>query len=335
VLTAMKGQDLNGNGQPDEYPFNPWLDNSVRGGFAQHSFVGSWGITTGFYQDGGKVKFGPAQPEFKEFLATMAKWYAEGLIDPDAVSMDLKAFDAKMTGGQVGAGIQRVGGGIGKYMTLMKESNPDFRLVGAPYPTLSPGTKPMLGQRDNTYPGSASAAITSTNKNPVETVRMLDFAYGPEGHLLFNFGVEGLTYTMVDGYPTYTDLIMKNPDGLPLAQAMASHFRSNFAGPFVQDKRYVEQYFQIQEQKDAYAIWQEPTNERLMPPVTPTQEESREFANVMTEVNTRFDEVFAQVLTGAQPIATWDTFTQELQQLGIEKAVTIQQAALDRFNARA
>ncbi|MFW5436827.1 hypothetical protein [Paenibacillus apiarius] len=40
-----------------------------------------------------------------------------------------------------------------------------------------------------------------------------------EGHILFNFGVEGESYKMEKGYPKYTDEIMKNPDGLPVAQA--------------------------------------------------------------------------------------------------------------------
>jgi putative aldouronate transport system substrate-binding protein len=335
MLKTMKGQDLNGNGQADEWPFSPWLDSGIRIGFdISHAFVGAWGITTSFYQDGGTVKYGPLQPEYKEFLKTMADWYKQGYIDPDSVSFDQKAFDAKMTGQQLGSGIMRVGGGIGRFMGLMKDKDPKFKLAGTPYPTLKAGEKPQLGQRDNVFPGPG-AAISSANQHVPETVKLLDFAYSDEGHMLFNFGKEGLTYTLENGYPKYTDLILKNPDKLPLAQAMAAHFRSSSSGPFVQDKRYVEQYFQLQEQKDAYKIWQEPTNEKLLPPITPTQDESRRFAKVMTEVNTRYDEVFSKVLTGAQPLDAWDGFVQELKQLGIDEAVQIQQAALDRFNKRA
>ena len=335
LLTALKGKDLNGNSQNDEWPFTSWKDNSPRGGFNNHAFIGAWGVTMGFYQDNGAVKFGPEQPEFKEFLKTMVGWYKEGLIDPDTISFDLKALDAKVTGGQIGTAVMNVGGGIGKYMGLMKEKDPNFKIVGVHYPVLKAGDKPQLGQRDNTYPGSTSAAITTANKHVEETVKLLDYAYSEAGGLLFNFGVEGLTYTMQNGNPIYTDLIMKNPDKLPLAQSMSSHFRSNFSGPFVQDKRYIEQYFQLPEQKDAYKIWQEPTDEKQMPPVTPNQDESRQFAKIMTEVNTRYDEVFAQVLTGAQPIETWDTFVGELKQIGIDDAVKVQQAALDRYKKRA
>lgn len=333
ALLAFKEKDPNGNGQKDEWPFSPWY-GSLRGGFdGEHAFVGAWGVTTGFYNDGGTVKYGPIQPEFKEFVKLMADWYKEGLIDPDSVSFDQKAYDAKMTGEQLGSGIMLVGGGIGKFMGLMRDKNPDYSLVGAPYPTLNKGDKPTLGQRDNIFPG-ASAAISSSCQNVAEAMRLLDYGYSEAGHMLYNFGVEGLAYTMVDGYPTYTDLLMKNPDKLPLAQSLSAHIRGNSSGPFVQDKRYVEQYFQLPQQQNAYKIWQEPTNEKLMPPVTPTQDESRRFASIMSDVNTRYEEVFAQVLTGAQPLEYWDSFVGELKGLGIEDAIAVQQAALDRFNKR-
>jgi len=335
MLKELKGKDFNGNGDADEWPFSPWLDTRLRGGFdITHAFIGAWGITTGYYQEDGVVKYGPLQPEYKEFLQTMVGWFNEGLIDPDAAAQDQAAYDAKMTGGQLGSGIMRLGSGIGKFAGLMKDKDPDFKLVATPYPTLNAGDKPLLGQRDNIYPGGGSAAITTANQHQVETTKLLDFAYSPEGHMLFNFGVEGLTYELEGDYPRYTELIMANPDGLPVVQAMAQHFRSNFSGPFIQDKRYLEQYLALPEQQEAYKIWQQPSNEKLMPPVTPTQEESRKFAQIMTEVGTRYDEVFARILTGAQPVETWDTFVGELQQLGIEEALQIQQAALDRYNKR-
>src|SRR5699024_8003177 len=159
--------------------------------------------------------------------------------------------------------------GIGKYMGLMKDKDPNFKIVGVHYPVLKAGDKPQLGQRDNIYPGSHSAAITTANKHVEETVKLLDYAYSEEGSLLFSLGVEGLTYTMVDGIPVCTDVLRNTPETLPLVQSMSSHFRSNFAGPFVQDKRYIVQYFQLQELEDAYKLLQEQTNETQTPLVTP------------------------------------------------------------------
>jgi putative aldouronate transport system substrate-binding protein len=334
VLKAFKEKDPNGNGKADELPFSPW-QTTARGGFDRHAFIGAWGITTGYYQEKGVVKYGPLQPEYKEFLKTLAGWSKEGLIDPDFVSTDAKTFDAKITSNQLGSAVMNVGSGIGKYMGLVAGKDANFKLLGAPYPTLKADVKPLLGQQENPYPGQGSAAITASNKHAVETVKMLDFAYSPEGHMLFNFGIEGTTYKLDNGYPRYTGEIMKNPQGLPVVQAMGKYFRSNFNGPFLQDKRYVEQYFDLAIQQEALKTWTQPSNEKLMPPVTPSQDESKKFASIMNDVNTAYDEAFNKIVTGALPLEAWDKFVDQVKQIGIDQALKIQQAALDRYLKRA
>lgn len=57
------------------------------------------------------------------------------------------------------------------------------------------------------------SAISRENKYPAITAKLLDYAYGKEGNLLFNYGVEGDTYTLVDGEPQFTDKVMKPGDG--------------------------------------------------------------------------------------------------------------------------
>jgi putative aldouronate transport system substrate-binding protein len=226
------------------------------------------------------------------------------------------------------------GGGIGKYMPLMATKDPNFKLAPAPYPTLKKGDKQLFGQRDNEYPGQGSVAITTACKRVTETVKWLDYGYSDAGHMLFNFGIEGTSYKMVNGYPTYTDAVMKDPK-LPPVSAMSLYIRAHYNGPFVQDKRYIEQYSVLPEQKEAISIWSQPSNEMRMPPVTPTQDESKKFATIMQDVMTRYEEVFHKVVTGALPLDAWDQFVKDAKGMGFDDAVKIQQAALDRYNKRA
>ena len=114
VLKAIKTKDPNGNGQADEIP--PPLDMDMTA--INHAFVGAWGVTTGFYQVDGKVQYGPIQPEFKSYLETMSKWYAEGLIDQDYAATDGTLKDAKVTNNQVGA-FSGYMGSLGRYSELM------------------------------------------------------------------------------------------------------------------------------------------------------------------------------------------------------------------------
>ena len=73
LFSALKGQDLNGNGNADEYPFTSWMLGEGHSGFAYpHAFVGAYGVTMGFYNEGGVVKNGLVEPAFKDFLALVA-----------------------------------------------------------------------------------------------------------------------------------------------------------------------------------------------------------------------------------------------------------------------
>ena len=53
--------------------------------------------------------------------------------------------------------------------------------------------------------------------------KFADYAYSEEGQTLLSFGIEGESYTMVDGVPTYTDLITKHPREIHLRNAGAIH----------------------------------------------------------------------------------------------------------------
>jgi putative aldouronate transport system substrate-binding protein len=75
-------------------------------------------------------------------------------------------------------------------------------------------------------------------------------------------------------------------------------------------------------------------NDKLLPPITVTQDESKRYASLMADVNTRFDEVFTRVWSGKSSLEEWDGFVKALPGMGINDALKIQQAALDRYNKR-
>ncbi|NQX46878.1 extracellular solute-binding protein [Paenibacillus tritici] len=305
-------------------------------GPAAPTFLEAYGITNTIFLKDGKVAFGPIEPEFKEFLTTFHRWYQEGLIDPDFATNDQKTYDAKILGGQAGAFFTFIGGGIGRYLPALQEKEPKANLTAAQYPVLNKGDEPMFTGRSWEWSG-AGATITKSNKHPEETVKALDYFFSEEGHMLKNFGVEGVTYTMKDGYPTYTDEILKNPEGLSVVQAMAKHFIANY--PFVgeDDDRYNEQYYQFQQQKDAVALFSKYSDNTLkvgIPPVSLTTEESSEYSKIMSDITTYRDEMFIKFVIGAEPLENFSKFTAQIDKFNVKRAIEIQQAAIDRYNAR-
>ncbi|CAM4137840.1 extracellular solute-binding protein [Paenibacillus alkaliterrae] len=330
VLTAFRDGDPNGNGKKDEIPYLLNYRN-VRSG-ATNELIGAWGIAAQFYQVNGKVMYGEIQPEYKQFLETMQRWYKEKLIDPDFAATDGKLQDAKVTGDQLGSLYTYNGGGLGKYTDLMKDK-PGFKLIGVSHPSLVKGEISALGQVDKPYTG-LGAAITKTSKNPEQIVKWLDWGYSEEGNMAFNFGIEGESYEMVDNYPKYTDKITKNPDGLPMAQSLSQYARSTSNGPFIQDIRYLEQYLQKDTQKEALKKWSQAKNEIVLPPITLTAEESKRMASIMGDANTYAEEMMLKFIMGAESLDKFDDFVATMKSFGIDEAVKIQQTAMDRYFAR-
>jgi putative aldouronate transport system substrate-binding protein len=329
ALKAFK--EKKGAKAPISFVGKPRVFNELGNG----AFIGAFGVTRDFYLENGTIKFGPAEPGYKEFLALFRQWYADGLLDKDIATVDSKVLDANIASGATGATWGNAGGGIGKWQPLLKEKNAKASIIGTPYPVLKKGTTPKFGQRDYAYSTGGMVAISANSKNAELAVKMLDYGYSEEGSLFFNFGTEGVSYKMENGYPKYTDLLMNNPDKLAPAQAMSLHIRGNTSGPFVQDKRYSEQYLNMPEQQAAVALWQKTDMVKFqLPLVTPTPEESAEFAKVMTDVNTLVDEITLKIILGAEPLEAFDKYVEKLKSVKLDRAIEIKKAALDRYMKR-
>ena len=283
----------------------------------------------------GSIVYSPIEDGYRDYLATLAQWYREGLIDPDILTNNFNAASTKMTRGTSGAVVAPIGSGIGVWTASARQQNPSFALAGAPIPVLNRGDRPHLSFAVHPYPGIASAAITAQARDIERAARFLDYSYSEEGMLLNNFGIEGESFNWVDGYPLYTDFIMQNPNGWPIAQALAAYARSQAEGPFVQDARFREQYFDLPEQKQAFEAWSFPEMlKHIVPPITPTPAESAEMARIMSEVNIYQREMESKFIIGTEPMTNWTTYVTTIRRMNIDRAIEIMNLALERYNVR-
>lgn len=299
------------------------------------SLSGAYGVARGFYVEDDIVKFGSIEPGYKEYLKTLNKWVSEKLVDPDFATQDLSTFRAKVTDNKVGAFFGYAGGGMGYFYDLVKENNPEFTLVGAPHPTLKKGEKSHFGQKEWAV-SYGKAVITTANKYPEKTAELLDYGYGEEGHILFNFGIEGKSFNWTsDGYPKYTEWVTNNPEGKSMALAMSTYMRSHYDGPFVQAREYFEQFMKYPDQVAAVKTWSESSFfDRRVPKITATAEESAQLANIMNEVYTYVDEMFLKFVFGTESIDKFDDYVAQVKKMKIDEALKIQQNALERYNNR-
>lgn len=297
----------------------------------QH-FAGAYGVSSGLYTDEGIVHYGAVKKEYALFLAKMHEWYQKGYIDRNLAIMDTSHMDKNMLESKSGVSFGAGGRNMGYCLERMKDINPDYDLCAAPFPVLNKGDYPEFGNRQLCYSPISSAAISGECKNPVLAARFLDFSYSEEGRILNNFGIEGESYEMVDGEPVYTDIITNNPEGLHMSEVMPFYLRASGEGPFIQDSRYIMQYYKTDRQKEALKVWGANNHfNHRMPQVTLTAEEAEEYNRIMYEISAYHDEMFVKFVVGTESLEKFDEYVSQIESMQLSKALEIQQRAYMRF----
>lgn len=299
--------------------------------------AGAFDTFPGYYLRDGKVQYGYMDDNFKTYLETVARWYKEGLIDQDVFGNDTKTVNSRILNDESGAFFGYIGSAIGTIMNSAKETNPDLLLEGVKLPVSKKGDTPRFMKRSWEVKAGGQAAITTACEDIEAAMAYLDFWYSEEGKIMKNFGVEGVSYEMKDGQPYYTDEILNNPDGLSISAALGKYTRASQASVGLIDRRYYEQYYQIQAQVDAMNLWNEntaPALEVLLPAVAPTESEAEELATINAALSTYVKEECTKFIMGLRDLNEFDSFRDSLKGMNVERALEIQQAAYDRYQAR-
>ena len=295
-----------------------------------HSLSAGWGVSDGFYQEEGVVKYGPIEEGWKNYITMLNRWYSKGLIDPDFMSStSIWPDNAMVTTGKTGAFISMYTL-IAMYEGANETPNAEYIPVAAP--KVNPEDKVKLNAGG--LPVGGYITISADSPNAEMCLRWLDYLFTEEGSLFANYGVEGDTFEFVNGVPTYTDKITHN-DAYSFSQAMAIYSIPP-ARVCLQDWK---RELAAVPEKDiiSYEIWPEATYENTVPDVSAmgiTTEENTEYAKIMADVKSIVDEKTSQFITGAVTLDEYDGYLAQLEQQNIARAIEIVQTVYDRFKAR-
>lgn len=324
VLKAFKEGDPNGNGIADEIPYVAVnLQHIIR------TFGPAFNTDWEFYVDNGKVKFAPYEPEYKELLQWLNKLYSEGLLDQNyLVDTDFKFLTEKVTTDRAGAWA----GWSGSYMrsfTDLMEGHSTFNLVGTE-PPVGPNGEQRFGF--HAWPlGTVGIAISAKSKHIEEAVKWLDFQYSEEGIMLNNFGEEGVSYEMVDGYPTFTDAVFNNPDGLNSTQSLLSYTIGGGSWATVADERYLEQYDMEAAIEAKQKVGKYINFDKAFPPITLTTEQNDKISSLLADIRTYRDEFANGFVMGNRSFDEYDRFVQQLKQMKVEEIIAVYQEAYNNY----
>ncbi|OJX96924.1 MAG: sugar ABC transporter substrate-binding protein [Micrococcales bacterium 73-15] len=326
ALEAFRDNDMNGNGKDDEIPFSfisDWWCADV--GDVMAALGGMPDNLDHRIVRDGKVVYTAAQPEYREAVAQLADWYAEGLIDPEALTQDDKTYLAK------GKTEEPT---LGAYVWWETEEvvGPDRAADYVLVPALDGVAGPLVGHANGGDYAPGAFAITRANEYPEVTMRWVDRLYEPVMSAQVSWGPIGVTLEEnADGVLEQ----MEMPEGVS-----AGEYRQKVApgGPHVVLK---EDFVTVvlpeprasQRLADLEEYYLPAAEPEWYPNVSFSAEESSEIAQIETELKTFVNTQRAEWIAKGGVEEGWDAYESQLKAMGLDRLVELYQTALDRFNA--
>ena len=305
----------------------------------------AWNVNKYLYVDNGKVKFGPFEKQYKEYIKQMAEWMKEGLIDPDYVTNSTTNVEGYMTNGSSIATFGWVGSGIGKLLPAMAEKDPNYNIVACPYPVLKEGDTPwsqeLQPEANSPYIAISNQCGIENEDRYKEAIKWCDYLYGEEGMILKCFGVEGVTYNIEKGedgkdHYIYTDKIRDHEQiGAHSVEAALYHFMRPANAPGLnQHADYLNGYYVYDQQKEAILVWNQNIDEarkHVLPPLSYTGEEASKIANIEAAARDNLDAAISNIILGKASFDTYDDAVKTAKKGGYSELIKIVQAAYDRY----
>lgn len=352
VLTAFKEQDANGNGDPnDEIPLdynayggnNAWFNSA----YSLTNLIGSLGIqltnwgTDAYFAEDGQVKCYAVDERYKLFMKYMADLYANGLINPNALTNDYSAFQSLSRGNEAGEPV--VGCVFGWEET--DKFGPALYSQYKPVPALAydidcePGTYDTRWRDDYTGLNMSAdrACISASCSDPEAALRFIDRFYDQTHSVEALFG--GVTDGCIEktGDNSYKVLDPLDPDTDPGTWKWTSTFADN--GPM-----YIRRASEIEMAQDmTYALEEREVYNDVIAKATKsdtypqmfmkyTDEDQNIMALTQANINNIIDNQWSLWMTGELDIdSTWDAYVEDVNNAGLPQILEIRQKAFDEY----
>jgi len=295
--------------------------------------LSAYNITASFFakHDSGEVVYGPATDEYRQYLELVSDWYGKGLIDPDYLSrihyyVDLGTFMSREV---------IMYPGLYTFVTAFEGAG--LNPVALPYPHLSKGDVRYTSagsKTDRTSLGEPAIHISTQCEDPITLAKFCDYTYSPEGMILYNYGIEGTSYELVDGEPVFTDLVTNNPDGLTFNKAVELYATITLYPMHYWWER--ELVVVTDSALTAQNTWH--ADRDLSNPYEMygdlTLEEMEEVGSIVNDIQSYVQEFTNKVIVGEESLDNWDAYLANLEQMYLDACIEAYQAAYDRYLAR-
>jgi putative aldouronate transport system substrate-binding protein len=301
---------------PDSYPMMVNKLNNIVYGYA-----GPFGTGDGYYynDEKGAMAYGPMEDGFRDMVAYFAELYAAGVIPIDFLTIDSSQLNQLMT---TNGSFFYYGyvDNIDSFNQAGQATNPQFRLE-AMIPPVGPA-----GQYNGTRLYiTEGLTITTTTRKLDEALEFLDWLYTEEAKEAVSWGLEGVSYEVVDGKKKYVDAITD-------LTALTRDFGIKSAGNF----QWIDQNAWMSLLSETSGRAQEIALNYMKPrKPTPalTPEEIDAISLKRDAIGKYYQENVSKFIVGQRPMSEWDDYVQDLIKLGVNDVLAVWQGAYERQQA--
>ena len=279
----------------------------------------------------------------REMYKTISKFYQEGLIDREILTMEKESFYQRLSTNNAfitynyvyntnlfdqksnASGAVNNSGGQAKWTWSgnMLTAFPD---------------KGVIYKKDPLYSNWGPAFTTNINSEEGKFDAILDFfdwCASEEGQMLLTYGIEGETYDMVDGKPVLRDEWYhetKNTSGKKLTKEYGT-----LSPQFLKEKNMfdevrgnvIEPLWEAYSSKPNYYYFKQF-------PMKYTEEEEQKFTDLEIALNNKRDEYMTKFFSGqADPAkdSDWNQYISDMNQMGLQDFINLQTTVYERTKA--
>ena len=210
---GVRDNDVNGNGDPsDEIPLV--LEMGESGERCLHILLNAFGIKASSdaqfcVLDDGTYTMVYEHPRYKDFLTAVQELYADGIIDPEFATRKQADMYIVMAADKCASCFTWAQMSQTNTEGLWEQGVTDalFQCVA---PVQGPFGDRYLQERQAVTPLNCITAGAVARGNVENILKFYNWQFSEEGIMLYNYGLEGYTYDMVDGEPILKTSIVKN-----------------------------------------------------------------------------------------------------------------------------
>jgi len=324
MLYAFRNDDPNGNGIKDEIPFF-YRDGSPLGLYQLFGVKGNWAVFTLDWEKNEMIHARVTE-EYKNALRTMSKWYAEGLIDPEILTRGSNARQ-ELLGNDIGGCTfdWHESTSNMNYNEELLAAVPDLQFL--PFVTPANVNGKVVTEYSDSPVGDDCWGISKDCKDPVALVKYLDFWFSDAGCTLSQWGIEGMSYNIVDGEPRFSDEAYAYGAGIP------NYMRTLGVTGAVMGRFYIDISAKTDIAREAFMLYQREANLVPPSPVFPFDEnEDLIIGQFGGGIDTFWTEYEQQVLYGEKDVdASWAGYIAEMEALGLFQMLDAYNSAYKRY----